>query len=164
MILRESLRIGTFLGLFLGLLFGLEIGAMGDLLPYPRDSIVFILYFSLLFVIISIVGGILLGFIYYVIKKLSGGYFVRAKARRFFLSTVILTVLISQGTLFWIEINRPIYLNSIKMIAGFIAIFILSDIHECNLVKRVYFIQQLTSQILKQYLAVRHPYVTLLFH
>lgn len=117
-ILIESLRLGTFAGLLFGLVFGLEVGALGDLLPYPRDSFIFILYFSIVFWVLSAVGMTALSLIYCAITKLIGNRVSLKNIRQIIVKTIIFVFVFSQGMIAWIELNRPIFFNCGKMIAG----------------------------------------------
>jgi len=116
---RHTLKSGLTMGIFLGLIFGIELGAAGDLLPYPIDSFIFILALSLLSIILSVMGLLIVGLFWKLIRgKKAGTPFITGFA-------IFMPVFI-QLYLFWIEANRPLYTTGLKFIGGGIGILIVS--------------------------------------
>ena len=109
-------KTGLAVGLALGLIGGIELCAMGDLLSYPIDAFLFILAFSLFSVFLNIIFFSILGLLFRPLfaKKEDASDNVPAFIRRFGL----FIILFSQLFIFWIEINRPVYATSFKLIGG----------------------------------------------
>ena len=105
---------------------GIELAAIGGLLPYSKDSVLFVFYLSLIFWAIGAAGSIFIVILYQILAKLYGWKRSRLHVRRLLISLMILSLLCVQGILFWITLNRPVYLNSFRVIAGIISIFLLS--------------------------------------
>ena len=116
------------MGMFLGLVFGLELAAVGDLLPYPRDSFVFIIYISLVVWVLSVFITSMTAIIYFSIARFFQSNSLRIKVRRLLFALMIFIFFMSQGLLIWFELNRPIYLWSMVFIIGLTLTLIVSII------------------------------------
>ncbi len=105
---RGVIGAGLVTGLLWGLIFGLELAGLGDLLPYPKDTFIFVLVLSLLSMVIWTGIFAIIGLIARLLSQPAG----------FLYGIGIFSILFSQSMIFWIEANRPVSFASLKIIFG----------------------------------------------
>ena len=123
-IAEAAIQAGLIAGITLGLVWGIELNIVGDLIAYPLDSLIFIGYLSAF----TICGSLLfIGLMALPCFLLSRRKSDNRRSIIFCIRFVaFMSVVFPQALLIFIEISRPISLNSTKFLFAFLVIFCLS--------------------------------------
>ena len=115
-------------GFLLGILISVNILYQADILRYVMDSLLFMLYSSLFFILLGAIIGLVIGTGISILSRIPGFDVAEERLANFYIWSIVTSAILFEILLFYFVIFRPINLKSFYTILSELIILIISSI------------------------------------
>jgi len=147
-------------GFLFGVLIAVHILYQADMLSYLLDSLVFIFYSSIFFILLGLVIGFALGAGIFIFSKISGIDFKEDKLTNFYLWLIVTALILFEILLFYFVKFRPIDLKNPYTILNEVIILIVSSILGAGILRVVKITKKKGKKLLYRFNLILIPLVS----